>query len=151
MQMIRTTAMAIGLTAMCVAGATAQTQETKTTTTTKIEIKGGKDVTVTGCLEKRSNGEYMLTEVRPNRGGEASRYALVSSEDLSKHVGERVEIQGKAVVPGEGKVSVESKTNTEIENGKDQESKTKSESTSGALVLPFLGVKTVKTLSSNCS
>jgi hypothetical protein len=35
-------AVVIGLTAMCAAGLTAQTQETKTTTKTKVEIKGGK-------------------------------------------------------------------------------------------------------------
>ncbi|MEP7307962.1 MAG: hypothetical protein ABJA98_20865 [Acidobacteriota bacterium] len=151
MTMIRTTAVALGLAAICASGLAAQTQETKTTTKTKVEISGGKDVTVMGCLEQRPNGEYMLTEVRANRGGETSRYALVTSEDLSKHVGERVEIQGKAVVSGDGKLTVESKTNTEVENGKDQESKTKRESTSGALALPYLGVKSIKTFSSYCS
>src|SRR6185295_12407345 len=63
MQTTRMTAMAIGLAAMCAAGLTAQTQETKTTTKTKVEIKDGKDVTVSGCLERRPNGDYILTEV----------------------------------------------------------------------------------------
>src|SRR6202040_4095454 len=116
MQTTRTTAMAIGLATMCAAGLTAQTQETKTTTNTKIEIKGGKDVRVTGCLERRPNGDYILTEGRENLRQEPSRYALVTSEDLSRHVGERVEIQGKAVANGDGKVSIESKTKTEVEN-----------------------------------
>jgi hypothetical protein len=150
MHTTRTTAVAIGLAAICAAGLTAQTQETKTTTNTKIEIKGGTDVRVTGCLERRPNGDYILTEARENSREEASRYALVTSEDLSKHVGERVEIQGKAVTNGNGKVSVESKTKTEVENGQDQESKTKTEGTSGALDLPFLGVKSMKTISSYC-
>jgi len=151
METTHRTALAIGLAAMCAAGLTAQTQETKTTTNTKIEIKGGKDVTVIGCLERRPNGDYILTEVRENRRLELSRYALVTSEDLSKHVGERVEIRGKAVANGDGKVSVESKTKTEVENGKDQETKTKTEGTSGALDLPFLGVRSMKTLSSSCT
>ena len=150
MQTTRRTTVAIGFAAMCAAGLTAQTQETKTTTNTKIEIKGGKDVRVTGCLERRTNGDYMLIEARENRRQEPSRYALITSEDLSKHVGERVEIQGKAVANGDGKVSIESKTKTEVENGKDQESKTKTEGTSGALDMPFLGVKSMKTLSSSC-
>jgi len=150
MQTIRRTAMAIGVAAMCAAGLTAQTQETKTTTNTKIEIKGGKDVRVTGCLERRTNGDYILTEARENRRQELSRYALVTSEDLSRHVGERVEIQGKRVANGDGKVSIESKTKTEVENGKDHESKTKTEGTSGALDMPFLGVKSMKTVSSYC-
>lgn len=151
METTRRTAMAFGLAAMCAAGLTAQTQETKTTTSTKIEIKGGKDVTVIGCLERRPNGDYILTEVHENRRLEPSRYALVTSEDLSKHVGDRVEIQGKAVANGNGKVSVESKTKTEVEHGKDQETKTKTEGTVGALDMPFLGVTSMKTLSSSCN
>jgi hypothetical protein len=144
------TALAIGIAAMCTAGLTAQTKETKTTTKTKTEIKGGKEVTVVGCLERHPNGNYILTEVRESRRREPSQYALVSSEDLSRHVGERVEIRGKAVTNGNGKVSVESKTTTEVENGKDQETKTKTEGTSGALDMPFLGVGSMRTLSSSC-
>jgi hypothetical protein len=147
----RLTAVAIGLAAMCAAGLTAQTQETQTTTKTKIEIKGGKDVTVVGCLERRSNGDYILTQARDNSRLDRVRYALVTSEDLSKHVGERVEIKGKAVTDGEGKISVESKTKTEVEHGNDQEAKTKTEATSGAFALPFLGVRSMKTLSSSCN
>src|SRR6185295_7032419 len=96
--------------ALCTAGLTAQTQETQTTTKTKIEIKGGKDVTVVGCLEQRSNGEYVLTEAANNGRDEHFRYVLVTSENLSNRVGERVQIKGKAVTNGDGKVSVESKT-----------------------------------------
>ena len=70
----RLTAVAIGLAGLCVAALTAQTQETQTTTKTKIEIKGGKDVTVIGCLEQRSTGEYILTAARDNS-------ALFTSKD----------------------------------------------------------------------
>lgn len=145
------TAMAIGIAAMCAAGLTAQTQETKTTTDTKVEIKGGKDVTVIGCLERRAKGDYVLTEVHENRREEPTRYAIVSSDDISMHVGERVEITGKAVIDGDGKVTVESRTKNEVENGKDQETKTKTEGTAGVLGMPFLGVKSIKTLSSSCN
>ena len=69
-------------------------------------------MTVTGCLERRSNGDYALTEVRDKNHPEHSRYALVTSQDLSDHAGERVEISGKAVTNGDGKVSVESQTKT---------------------------------------
>ena len=150
MQSTRKMAVAIGLTAMCAAGLTAQTQETKTTTNTKIEIKGGKDVTVIGCIERGATGDYLLTNVRENRQRDPSQYALVTGEDLSRHVGERVRIQGKAVANGDGKVSVESKTKTEVENGKDQESKTRVEGTSGAFDMPFLGVKSMKVLAAVC-
>jgi hypothetical protein len=45
--------------ALRAAGLTAQTHETQTTTKTKIEIKCGKDVTVIGCLERRSHSDYV--------------------------------------------------------------------------------------------
>ena len=150
MQATCRTAMAIGFAAMCAAGLTAQTQETKTTTKTKVEIKGGKDVTVIGCVERLTNGDLIVTRDE-NRRVEPSRYALVGSQDLEKHVGERVEIKGKAVTNGHGKVAVESKTETDVEHGKDQEAKTKSEGTVGAFDMPFLGVTSMKTLSSSCS
>jgi hypothetical protein len=143
-------ALAMGLAAICAAGLAAQTQQKNTTTSTTTEIKGGKDVTAIGCLERRPNGDYFLTEVRANRRQDPSRYALVSSEDLSRHVGERVEIKGKAVANGKGTVSVESKTTTEVEHGKDQESMSKTD-TKGGLDMPFLGVKSMKTLSSSCT
>jgi hypothetical protein len=60
-------------------------------------------------------------------------------------------VKGKAVTNGDGKVSVESKTKTEVENGQDQETKTKSEGTTGAFDVPFLGVRSMKTLSSSCN
>jgi hypothetical protein len=150
MSKTRLTAVVIGLVAMCAAGLAAQTQETQTTTKTKIEIKGGKNVTVIGCLERGSEGDYVLTQVRKDSRVEGSRYALVTSLDLSKHVGQRVEIKGKSVTNGEGKVSVESKTKIEVENGRDQESKTKMEGTSGSFDLPYLGVRSLKKLSSSC-
>jgi hypothetical protein len=75
---------AVGLAVVCAAGLAAQTQETKTTTNTKIEVKGGKDVTVIGCLERRPNGNYILTDIREKRPADPARYALLTSEDLSK-------------------------------------------------------------------
>jgi hypothetical protein len=151
MQTSRRTAVAIGLAAMCAAGLTAQTQETKTTTDTKIELKGGKDVTLIGCLDRNSNGDYLLTRVPTNRRKEASHYTLITSEDLSKHVGERIEIRGKVVVNGNGTVSVESTTKTEVDNGTDRETKAKTEGAIGALDMPFLGVTSTKTLGSFCN
>lgn len=151
MQTFRWTAAAFGLAAMCTASLIAQTQETRTTTNTKVEVKGGKDVVVVGCLERRPSGDYILTDVRTDRRMDPTRYALVTSEDLSKLVGARVEITGKAVVDGDGKVSVESKTKTEVENGKDQEIKTKTEATSGVLAMPILGMASMKTLSASCN
>jgi hypothetical protein len=93
----------------------------------------------------------MLTSIRDVRGMDPSRYALVTDDDLSTHVGERVRIQGKTVAPGDGTVTVTSETKTEVESGKDLEMKSRTEGTSGTLEMPFLGVKSLKTLSSSCS
>ena len=150
MTITRVTAIAFGLVALCAAGLAAQTQETQTTTKTKVEIKGGKNVTVIGCLEQRSNGDYVLTEVRDSGRFEHARYALVTDKDLSKHVGERVDIKGKAVTNTDGEVKIESETKTEVENGKDRDTKTTSAGTSGAFAMPYLGVSSMKTLSSAC-
>ena len=150
MQTTRITAVAIGLAAMCAAGLTAQTQETTTTTKTKIEITGGKDVTVVGCLDRGVNGDYILTKVRAKNRQDPSRYALVTTEDLAKHVGERMEIHGKVVAKGNGKVLVESKTKTEVKHGKDSETESKTEGPS-APDLPFLGVTSTRTLGASCS
>jgi hypothetical protein len=144
------TGVAVGLAAMCAVGLSAQTQETQTTTKTTVEIKGGKNVTVYGCLERGTHGDYLLSQVGHDSRVEPSRYTLVTSQDLNTHVGQRVEIKGKAVTNGDGKVSIESKTKTEVENGKDQESKTKTEGTGGTLDLPYLGVQSIKTISLSC-
>ena len=73
-----------------VAGAvTLGAQSSKTTTKTKIEVKDGKDVKVTGCVESDSNGSYVLTHVA-DKSGALHRYMLVSdSDDFSKVIGDR--------------------------------------------------------------
>jgi len=151
MQATCRTAMAFGFAAMCAAGLTAQTQETKTTTKTKVEVKGGRDVTVIGCLERLTNGDFILTEEQGNQRLDPTRYALVGNENLSKHVGERVEIKGKAASNGHGKVAIEAKTKTEADHTKDQEAKTTTEGTVGAFDMPVLGVTSMKRLSASCS
>ena len=151
MQTIRRTVMTVGLAVVCAAGLTAQTQETKTTTKTKVEVKGGKEVTVVGCLERRPNGNYILTDILERSRVDPMRYSLLTSDDLSKRVGERVEIHGKVVANGNGKISVESTTKTEVENGKDLETKSKTEGTTGVLDMPLLGMTSMKTLSSTCN
>jgi hypothetical protein len=144
------TAIAIGITVVSAGAVRAQSQETKTTTKTKVEMKGGKNVTIVGCLERRDNGDYILTNIRDVRGMDPTRYALVTDDDLTARVGERVRVEGKTVSAADGKVSVTSDTKTEVENGKDLELKSKTEGTTGTLGIPFLGVKSVKTLSSSC-
>lgn len=138
------------LAAICAVGVGAQSSESSTKT--KITIKDGKDVTVTGCVQPRASGgtEYMLTNVADKTGAMHS-YMLVSDDDnLSKHVGHRVQIEGKAADRGDGKVETETKTTMKVDHGDDKETKAKSEVKGDLAGLPYLGVKSVKMIAASC-
>ena len=129
---------------------TAAAQEIKTTTKekTKIEIKDGKDVTVSGCMDRSLEGRYVLT----NDAG-ALKYVLVTDDNLRKYVGRHVEVKGVATDRGDAKVRIESTTGTsgEIAGKKldDRKSRTKTE-IEGDVAMPYLGVKSIKKLSDSC-
>ena len=146
----RIVALTIGLVAMGTL-ASAQSQGTKTTTVTKTEIKGGQDLTVTGCLERGPGTDFLLTVVRQTGERGPTRYSLVTKNDMSKYVGHRVEIHGKAVTDGQGTVTTSTKTKTEVGNNPEQETKTRTEGTSGVLATSFLSVGTIETRSSSCN
>jgi len=136
----------IGVAAMCAVGLGAQSETTKsqsgtTTTKTKVEVKDGKEIHVTGCLEANPGGGYMLTN---KEGG--LKYSLVTNDDLSKHLGHRIEVHGTAADKGDGKVKVES---TVKANGEKTETttETKGNDMSG---MKYLGVKSVKMISASC-
>ncbi len=62
-----------------------------TTQENQTKTKGGKSVTVTGCLQKGDEaGEYSVT------GEDGKRYGLRASNnvDLSKHLGHKVTVTG---------------------------------------------------------
>jgi phosphohistidine swiveling domain-containing protein len=136
----------VGATALSVLGcavvATAQSGTTERKEKTKIEIKDGKDVTLTGCLE-RSSGvtSYVLTD-------EAGllKYAVVTDDDLGRYVDHRVEIKGRAADRGDGKVKIERKT--EGTSGRETESKV--EAKGDTTVLPYLGLKSIKSVGPSC-
>jgi hypothetical protein len=137
---------ALGLAVLCAVGVGAQSQTTKTDSKQKIEIKEGKEIRVGGCLEKRPDGGYMLTSSESGR----MKYALVTNDDLSKHVGHRVEVQGKATDKGDAKVTIETKVGTSGSTAAD-DTKDKSKPTlDGDLNLHSLGVKSVKMISTSC-
>lgn len=146
----RIAVLTIGLAAMATM-ASAQSQGTKTTTETKTEIKGGKDLTVTGCVERGAGTDFLLTGIRQNDGRGPTRYSLVTKDDMSKHVGHRVEIHGKAVTESDGTVTVQSKTKTEVGNNPAQETKTTTQGTSGVLAIPYLSVGTIEMRSTTCN
>lgn len=142
--------MALGLAAAVATGTVAaQTSETKVKTKTRIEVKDGKDVTVTGCVERhRSDDGYVLTSVA-DKSRERADYLLVGdTDDLDGHVGHLVEIKGKAADRGKSTIKTEVETKVEREDGPDSEHELKGEA-KGAF--PYLQVRSVKMLRPTCS
>jgi acylphosphatase len=119
-------------------------------TRTNVTVKDGKEITLTGCVERNPNGEYVLTNVA-GKDGAVGSYILAKGgdsdalEDLDKHVGHRMEIVGKAANRGDGKIEVETKS--ENKRGKTE---TKSEVKGDLDGLPFLGVKSSRMIASVC-
>lgn len=135
---------ALGIAAMCAVGAAAQTQTVKGHGKRTIEVKDGRKVSVSGCLERNPGGGYMLTN---DLGG--MKYALVTNKDLSNDIDHRVRVRGKATDRGDAKVKVESKGDTIGTTGDKDEAKAKTEM-NGDLGLKYLGVDSVKVLSKAC-
>jgi hypothetical protein len=131
---------AFGLAAMCAVGLGAQSGTTETKTKTKIDVKDGKNITISGCLAPNPGGGYMLTTTRGEQ-----KYVLVTDDDLSKHIGHRLEIKGKAADRGDGKVTIES-TGT---SGSDKTT-VKTELKGDSPDMNYLGVKSVKMISKSC-
>jgi hypothetical protein len=117
---------------------------------TKVKVDDGKSMTVTGCVERAPEGGFMLTNVA-NKDGALGSYMLAKAgghdafDDLDKHVGHRVEIQGTAADKGNAKVTVETKT-----EGTTGKTEAKSELKGDLKGLPFLGVKSIKMMASVC-
>jgi hypothetical protein len=134
---------------MCAAGLGAQTSQTETKS--KITVKDGQEVTVTGCVQPMaSETGFMLTNVA-DKSGALRSYMLVTDEmDLAKHVGHRVMINGKAADRGEGKIETETTTKIKMEHGADKEIHGKSEVSGDLANLPYLGVKSVKMIAASC-
>ncbi len=118
-------------------------QSSETTTKTKIDVKDGKDVKVTGCVEANPDGGgYVLTNVS-DKTGERHYYMLVSdSENFSKVVNDRVEIEGKIADSRSGKVEI--KTETKVDGpAKDTHSKLEGRAA-------YLGVSHMKMIATVC-
>jgi hypothetical protein len=138
--------LAVGVAAMCAVGLGAQSETTKTqagatTTKTKVEVKDGKDIHAVGCLARNPGGGFMLTSTDGS-----FRYALVTDDDLSKHLGHRIEVHGTASDKGDGKVKVESTVKSGGEKSATT-TETKGDDMNG---MKFLGVKSVKMISKSC-
>jgi hypothetical protein len=130
----------LGLTAMCAVGLAAQSGTTESKTKTTVDVTSGKTITVSGCVAANPGGGYMLTNTNGNQ-----KYALVTNDDLSKHVGHLVAVKGKAADRGDGKVKIESKGTT----GKDK-TEVKTELKGDNMDMNYLAVKSLKMLSKSC-
>jgi len=134
---------------LAAAAGLAAAQEHQTETKQKVTIEDGKDVTVTGCVERATNtrGGYMLTHVADKKN-EYHDYAIVTDkDDIGKYLGQRVEVDGRVTDQGDGKVKIERETKSE---NPDRNVKSKSE-VEGDLATPFLGVRSIKTIAAVCS
>jgi len=115
-------------------------QTSETTTKTKIDVKDGKDIKVTGCVDSGANGGYVLTDVS-TKNEPVHRYILVSDDNFSKYVGQRVEVEGVAADRKDGKVEI--KTETKNEGTKDTHARVEGTG-------PYLGVKKIKRVDGTC-
>ena len=118
----------------------------------KVKVKDGKDVEVTGCIASATSGSgdgYMLTNVADKTGTRPS-YTLVSDDpDLAKHLGHRVQIHGKATDRA-GKIEIETKTKTKVKHGDDQETNNKSTLKGDMAGMAYLSVKSLKMIAATC-
>lgn len=139
--------------AIVASGAIAAAQEIESKTKTKITVKDGKEVTVTGCVARNANGDYKLTNVA-GKDGVLLDYLLVPGEeddlDLDDRIGHRVEIKGKAADKGDGKVKIETRSEVGTSGGDTRKRQSKTEVEGDLQGLPYLGVKSIRTLATVC-
>ena len=117
------------------------------TSKTRVIVEDGKEMTLTGCVQRNPDGGYTLTNAA-GKDGVVSGYILArlddkddELDDLKDHVGHRVEIKGRAADRGEGKIRVKT------DSGKTESQSEVKGDLSG---LPFLGVKSVRMIASVC-
>lgn len=141
----------LGFTVLAFVAACALTtaQEIQKTTATKVKVKDGKEVKVTGCIERTAEG-FALTHVANEQGAMDSYLLAGDLDDVDGHVGHRVEIEGKAANKGDGKIVVETKNRTEVGEGNTRKTSSKSEISGDLHGLPYLGVDSVRMIASVC-
>ncbi len=140
---ILTCTIALAATAALGAG---EPQSIETTTTTKIDLTGGKHVKVTGCVEAGPDGGFVLTNVA-DKSSPFHRYMLVSNSDFfAHHVGNRVEVEGRAADRKHGWASIEQ--NTTSTDGTSSHVQTNARE--DASTMRYLGADHMKMVSASC-
>ena len=132
----------------CSVGLAAQTATVKSES--KVDVKNGKDVTVTGCLARSASGTAFLLNNVEGKDVKSRSYILVG-DDLDAHVGHFIEIKGKASNIGDdAKVEVKTKTKVERDEADDKTTETKTTMEGDLAGVPYLGVKSVKMIRNSC-
>ena len=141
--MMKTLSLSTLMAAAC--AVTLGAQATETTTATNIKMTGGKGVTLTGCIEADSDGGYLLTHVL-DKSGVLNSYVLVSTNTyFAKHVGQRVEVEGKLADSRHGRVEVTTDTNAD-----GVKSHSEADARHDAAGIRYLGPDHMKTIASFC-
>jgi len=126
----------------CATGVAAQSATTERHEKTKIEIKGGKDVTLTGCLQRSSGTtDYVLVDEH-----RADTYAVVTEDDLGKYVDKRVRVRGRAADRGDATVKIEHK----VRGTSGESSEAKVEAKGDTTAIPYLGLRSISEIGSTC-
>lgn len=143
--------MCSGIVALGITGAIAYGQDVEKKSKTKLTVEEGKEVTVTGCVLRSAEGTFTLSHVAGVDGAMGS-YTLVGedADDLEELVGHRVEVKGKAADKGTGKVKIETKSEVAAGAGDARKRESKTEVEGDLHGLPFLGIKSVRSLASVC-
>jgi len=137
-----------GMIVLCAASLSAQRISTTVTEMTKFEVKDGRPLKVSGCVQKFHDAGYMLA----NEKGDL-KYVLVSNADLRKYVGRRVEIEGIGANSDEGTIMVERVVGTSGQFGVEKlegEEQKQSKEIAGDVGFPYVSVETIRKLSNRC-
>jgi trehalose-6-phosphatase len=132
----------------CSVGVAAQSTTVKSES--KVEVKDGKDVTVTGCVGRSASGTSFTLNNVEGKGVTSRAFILVGNDDLDDHVGHLVQVKGKAANVGDGKLEVTTKTRVDRDDADDKETETKTKVEGDLAGIPFLGVKSVKMIRASC-
>lgn len=137
--------------AVLASGVVALGQDVDRRSKTKITVEDGKDVTLTGCVQRAAEGGFVLAHAA-GKDGALGSYVLVGedADDLDDHLGHRVEVKGKAADKGDGKVKIEARSEVESAAGDKKTRQSRTEVEGDLDGLPFLGVKSIRTIATVC-
>lgn len=123
-------------------GLAAQSSITETKEKTRIAVKGGRSITVTGCLHRiPGNISYVVTD----DAGDLA-YGTVTSENLLKYVDRRIAVRGNAADGPDAKVTIERK----VKGATGDKSLSKVQMNSDEVEIPLLALKSIRIVTGSC-